>query len=133
MRVAEKEEKGDKVVEESARGRESPIEKPKVSPYLQPSEEKTKGVEIKPRSQEDRKPLPRRRDEDKDNSKRSRTPKRRREKEKRRRSRRRSASTEVSGSEVRRQKREPQVPQEGEKENTEQASPKKTDIEKNHI
>ena len=108
-RVIEKEEAEDKAAEERTRGREGPSGQAKVSPYLQAKEEKeeeAKGVSTTPKHTEDRKPLPRRREEEKETIKRSRTPKRRQEKEKRRRRRRESGSTEVSGSEVRRQKRE---------------------------
>ena len=85
------------------------VEEKGVSPYLQLKEEKeesTKGVATPPRATEERKPLPRRKEEEKEGSKRSRSPKRRQEKEKKRRRRRDSRSGEVSGSEVRRQKRE---------------------------
>ena len=113
--------------------RKSAGEETGVSPYLQAKEEpekSTKGVEGSRKATEERKPLPRRREEEKDNKKRSRSPKRRQEKDKRRRRRGDSRSAEVSGSEVRRQKREPADSQKEKKDRAEEAATKETPIER---
>ena len=114
----EKEEKSIKVGEENK------------SPYLKPKEEKDRGVSTTPKKTEDRKPLPRRREEEKETVKRSRTPKRRQEKEKKKRKRGGSRSGEVSGSEVRRQKREAADSQKEKNERVEEEAEKESTIER---
>ena len=127
------EEHVDAVGGESKSSRKSPIKTTGVSPYLQPKEEreeKDKGVSTTPEHTEDRKPLPRRREEEKESIRRSRTPKRRQEKDKRRRRRGESRSAEVSGSEVRRQKREVTDSQKEKKERSEEEAAKESAIER---
>ena len=119
--------------EETKPSANTTVEEKGVSPYLQSKEEKeesTKGVETTPRSTEERKPLPRRREEEKEGTKRSRSPKRRQEKDKRRRRRGDSRSAEVSGSEVRRQKREATDSQKEKKEKAEENTAKDPAIER---
>ena len=118
---------------EASANKETTVKEAVVSPHLQDKEakkESIKGVEETPKGTEERKPLPRRREEEKEVGKRSRSPKRRQEKEKRRRKRGDSRSGEVSGSEVRRQKREGVTSQKERKERTEEATPKSPAIER---
>ena len=113
--------------------RRSPSPTTGVSPYLQAkeeSEEKAKGVTGTPKAAEERKPLPRRRDEEKEPKKRSRSHKRRQEKDKRRHRRGDSRSPEVSGSEVRKQKREVADSQKEKKGKAEEEGTKETPIER---
>ena len=122
-RTKAKEEAAEVSGKDSRTSRRSPPQVTGVSPYLQPKEEgekEDKGVSTTPKRTEDRRPLPRRREEEKEPVRSSRTPKRRQEKEKKRRRREDSRSGELSGSEVRKQKREVADSQKEKKEKAEE-------------
>ena len=122
-----------KVSVDEKEGKPTEVGEEDKSPYLKPKEEKEekdRGVSTTPKKTEDRKPLPRRREEEKETAKRSRTPKRRQEKEKKKRKRGDSRSGEVSGSEVRKQKREAADSQREKKEKVDEQTAKESTIER---